>query len=256
MTLSECIKRNSIFLSLWLASVVALTIALCTVEKGSLHLLLCDHHSTWADILMPILSDTCNWLPYLTGVILLLWRWQAGVFVSVSLILSTLITQAFKHIVRAPRPLTWFAENMPDITLPLTEGVRMNYHLSFPSGHTTTFFCLYFALCALYTYYIYTPAPANGFWYKLLHKNQPTLSYERKASIGWSIVVQLLLFMVAAVSSYSRLYLSQHFALDVLAGMCIGVVSVAIVAHFYFRRKNPIPNLRTASRSNSSRTEG
>lgn len=256
MTLSECIKRNSIFLSLWLASVVALTIALCSVEKGSLHLLLCDHHTTWADILMPILSDTCNWLPYLTGVILLLWRWQAGVFVSGSLILSTLITQALKHTIRAPRPLTWFAKNMPDITLPLTEGVRMNYHLSFPSGHTTTFFCLYFALCALYTYYIYTPAPANGFWYKLQKQNQPTPSVERKASIGWNIVVQLLLFMVAAVCSYSRLYLSQHFALDVLAGMCIGVVSVASVAHFYFRRKNPIPNLRTASRSNSSRTEG
>jgi hypothetical protein len=27
--------------------------------------------------------------------------------------------------------------------------------------------------------------------------------------------------------------LSQHFALDVLAGMIIGVMSVAIVAHFF-----------------------
>lgn len=234
------IKRNSIFLSLWLASVVALTIALCTVDKAGLHLMLCNRHSAFGDVLMPILSDTCNWLPYLTGVVLLLWRWQAGVFVSGSLILSTIITQIIKHIVCAPRPLTWFAEHMPDISLPLTEGVRMNYHLSFPSGHTTTFFCLYFALCALYTYYIYTPVSANAFWYKWLKQNQPTPSSERKASISWSIVVQLLLFVLAAVSSYSRLYLSQHFALDVLAGMCIGVLSVAIVAHIFataMRRK-------------------
>ena len=185
------IKRNSIFLSLWLASVVALTIALCTIDKGSLHLLLCDHHSTWGDVLMPILSDTCNWLPYAVTVVLLLWRWQAGVFVGGS-----------------PRPLTWFAEHMPDITLPLTEGVKMNYHLSFPSGHTTTFFCLYFALCVLFM-------------------------AKSKAPVGWSVIVQLLLFTLAAVSSYSRLYLSQHFALDVLAGMIIGVISVAIVAYIF-----------------------
>lgn len=202
------IQRNSIFLSLWLASVVALTIALCTIDKGSLHLLLCDHHSTWGDVLMPILSDTCNWLPYAVTVVLLLWRWQAGVFVGGSLILSTLITQALKHTVCAPRPLTWFAEHMPDITLPLTEGVKMNYHLSFPSGHTTTFFCLYFALCVLFT-------------------------AKSKAPVGWSVIVQLLLFTLAAVSSYSRLYLSQHFALDVLAGMIIGVISVAIVAYIF-----------------------
>ena len=202
------IRDNSIFLSLWLASVVALTIALCTVDKGMLHLMLCDHHSAWADIVMPILSDTCNWLPYVVAAVLLLWRWRAGVFVAGSLILSTLITQALKHTVCAPRPLTWFAENMPDVTLPLTEGVRMNYHLSFPSGHTTTFFCLYFALCVLFT-------------------------AKSKAPVGWSVIVQLLLFTLAAVSSYSRLYLSQHFALDVLAGMIIGVISVAIVAYIF-----------------------
>jgi membrane-associated phospholipid phosphatase len=45
--------------------------------------------------------------------------------------------------------------------------------------------------------------------------------------------MQLLFFLLAAVSSYSRLYLSQHFALDVLAGMLIGVLSVAVVAHFF-----------------------
>ena len=158
---------------------------------------------------MPVLSDTCNWLPYVTAAVLLLWRWQAGVFMTGSLLLSTLIAQVLKHTVRAPRPLTWFAENMPDITLPLTEGVRMNYHLSFPSGHTTTFFCMYFALCAIYTFYAHTPTRVK------------------------SAAVQVVLFALAAVSSYSRLYLSQHFALDVLAGMLIGVVSVAVVGWIF-----------------------
>lgn len=208
MTLAESIKRNGMFLGLWLATVVSLTVALCLIDKGALHLLLCDHHSAWGDVVMPVLSDTCNWLPYVAAVGLLIWRWQAGAFVGASLILSTIIAQVLKHLVAAPRPLTWFAEHMPEVTLPLTEGVRMNYYLSFPSGHTTTFFCTYFALCALFT-------------------------AKSKAPAGVSIIVQVLLFALAAVSSYSRLYLSQHFALDVLAGMLIGVLSVAIVAHFF-----------------------
>ena len=167
ITLTESIKRNSVFLGLWLASVLALTIAVSFIDKGTLHLMLCDHHSAWADRLLPVLSDTCHWLPYALSAVLLLWRWQAGVFMSGSLILSTIITQTIKHIVRAPRPLTWFAENMPDVSLPLTEGINMHHYLSFPSGHSTTFFCLYFALTALFTYYSASPVSANAFWAKL-----------------------------------------------------------------------------------------
>jgi len=242
ITLTESIKRNSVFLGLWLASVLALTIALILIDKGTLHLLLCDHHSAWADRLLPVLSDTCHWLPYALSAVLLLWRWQAGVFMSGSLILSTIITQTIKHIVRAPRPLTWFAENMPDVSLPLTEGINMHHYLSFPSGHSTTFFCLYFALTALFTYYSYSASPvsANAFWAKLFPKTQTTPSSSRKASPSVQIAVQLLFFSLAAVGSYSRIYLSQHFALDVLAGMLIGVFSVALVAHIFvavMRRK-------------------
>lgn len=237
ITLTESLKRNSIFLGLWLASVLALTIAVSFIDKGTLHLMLCDHHSAWADRLLPVLSDTCHWLPYALSAVLLLWRWQAGVFMSGSLILSTLITQAIKHLVCAPRPLTWFAENMPEVTLPVTEGVSMHHYLSFPSGHATTFFCLYFALTALYTYYIYTPVQCNRFWGRLFPKMQTTASCRCQSSACTrSIIVQVLLFAIAAVSSYSRLYLSQHFALDVLAGMIIGVLSVAIVAHIFAKK--------------------
>ena len=213
MNLIDGIKRNSVFVGLWLVLIVALTIAICLIDKGSLHLMLCDHHTAWLDAVMPVISDTCNWLPYVVAAILLIWRWRTGLFLTGSLVLSTLFAQGLKHLVQAPRPLTWFAENMPDVTLPLTEGVQMNYYLSFPSGHTTTFFCLFFALCVIYTYYTATPSCER----KVLHR------------VG-SIAVQVLLFALATIGAYSRLYLSQHFALDVLAGMIIGVLSVIIVA--------------------------
>lgn len=216
------IRRNSIFLSLWLALVGVLTIAICLIDKGSLHLLLCDHHTAWADAVMPVLSDLVNWLPYVVAVGLLIWRWRTGVFMAGGLILSTLLTQAAKHLIRAPRPLTWFAENCPDITLPLTEGVKMNYFLSFPSGHTTTFFCLFFAICVVGT--------------KLL-----ACSNLQTSTKCWlSVLVQLICFALAAVCSYSRIYLSQHFATDVLGGMIIGVVSVIMIAGIFVLCKSDI----------------
>jgi len=227
MTFIDSLKRNSIFLSLWLATIVALTIAMCVTDKASLHLALCDHHSAWADTVMPVLSDLANWLPYVIAIGLLIGRWRYGLFVTASLLLSTGLAQAIKHIVRAPRPFTWFAEHHPDISLPLTQGVRMNYWLSFPSGHTTTFFCLFFALCAVYTYHISTssmPLADNGNTGK---KISPDIN--RKIYSVANIAVQLLLFIAAAVCSYSRIYLNQHFAADVLGGMIVGVLSVAIV---------------------------
>ena len=207
------IKRNSIFLGLWLVTVLSLTIAICLVNKGTLHLALCDHHTAFLDAVMPVLSDLANWLPYAICAVLLIWRWRIGLFVSGSLVLSTLLAQALKHLVQAPRPLTWFAEHLPEVTLPLTEGVKMNYFLSFPSGHTTTFFCLFFALCVVFTWY-YTKQP-------------------RRLIV--SIGVQVLLFLLAAICSYSRIYLSQHFAMDVLAGMILGVGSVIIIAAAFRR---------------------
>ncbi|MBR0309992.1 MAG: phosphatase PAP2 family protein [Paludibacteraceae bacterium] len=247
ISLADSFKSNRVFLCLWLASMVALTIAICLIDKGTLHLLLCDHHAAWADRMLPMLSDTCHWLPYVITVMLLLWRWQAGAFLGSSLLLSTLLTQSIKHIVCAPRPLTWFAEHRPDISLPLTDGVNMHYYLSFPSGHATTFFSLYFGLSFLFVLYSTMPASANRFWGRLFPNQHPfraklfpdqqkTPSPDRKASGIVSTLVQVVCFALAAVSSYSRIYLSQHFALDVLAGMLIGVVSVIIVAVVAQRR--------------------
>lgn len=216
------IKENSIFLSLWLLTALALSIAIGMVDKAELHLALCDHHTAWADAIMPVLSDLVNWLPYVVAVAFLIWRWRTGVFMASGLILSTLLVQAVKRLVCAPRPLTWFAENHPDITLPLTDGVKMNYYLSFPSGHTTTFFCLFFALCVIGT--------------KILACSQ--LQTSTKCWLG--VLVQLICFALAAVCSYSRIYLSQHFATDILGGMIIGVLSVLIVIAIFLLCKSDI----------------
>ena len=181
---------------------------LLVVPKAELHLALCQPHTHFLDTIVPIFTDLVDWLPYLCIVLLLFYRAGWATFLASNLLLSTLIVQPIKHILCAPRPLTWFAENMPDISLPLVEGVRMNYWLSFPSGHTTTFFVLFFSLSII-----------------LYAEN-----------IKVKNILSFLCFLCASFGAYTRIYLSQHFALDIFAGILIAVSSTLVLYFFLVKR--------------------
>lgn len=180
---------------------IAIAISLLLVPKAELHLKLCQPHTPLLNTVVPIFSDLVDWLPYLIVVLLLFYRAGWASFLAANLLLTTLIVQPIKHIVHAPRPLTWFADNYPDISLPLVESVHMNHWLSFPSGHTTSFFALFFCLSII-----------------LCAEN----------SKG-KYLLSLLCFMAASFGAYTRIYLSQHFALDVLAGILIACFSTILL---------------------------
>ncbi len=172
--------------------------------KGELHLLLCQPHMPFLDTIVPIFSDLVDWLPYLLVFLLLFYRAGWATFLASNLLLSTLIVQPIKHLVNAPRPLTWFAENLPDVALPLVDGVKMNLWLSFPSGHTTTFFVLFFSISII-----------------LCTEN-----------IRGKNILSLLCFLLATFGAYTRIYLSQHFALDIFAGILIASFSTILLYYF------------------------
>ncbi len=206
-------RQNAVFLTLSLLLALSLGLALIYIPKGELHLLLCDRHTHARDIFYRYYTTLAEWLPYVICVALLLFaKLGEGIFASTAMLLSTLLTQVCKHIVNAPRPVTWFTEHCPDIQLPLVDGVRMNLWYSFPSGHTTSFFAMTLVLCSLLT-----RKPRNP-------------RYPRTTST----LIQLLLFALATLGAYSRIYLSQHFAMDVFAGLLVGVLStLASYAIFY-----------------------
>ena len=194
--------------------VVVLGLALVYIPKGDLHMLLCDRHTPARDIFYRYYTQVAEWFPYVLCVALLLFgRIGDGVLASSAMILSALTTQLFKHIINAPRPVTWFAQHFPDLQLPLTEGVRMNQWYSFPSGHTTSFFALAFIACILLT----------------MHPMIPRLP---------RILVQILLFALAALGGYSRIYLSQHFAADVFAGVLVGTLITILCYAIFYRFEN------------------
>ena len=201
-------KQNSIFIALSLILVVVLGLALLYIPQGELHLLLCDRHTPARDIFYRYYTHVAEWFPYVVCVGLLLFGSIGdGMFASSSMILSALTTQLFKHIINAPRPVTWFNLFMPDTQLPLVEGVKMNYWYSFPSGHTTSFFALAFVAGILLS----KKWPKHGAW------------------------IQVVLFALATLGAYSRIYLSQHFARDVFAGVVVGV-SITVLCFAIFSR--------------------
>ena len=192
------------FLIPTLILVLSIALLLAIIPKGELHLLLCQPHTPFLDAVVPIFSDLVDWLPYLVVVLLLFYRAGWATFLASNLLLSTLIVQPIKHLVNAPRPLTWFAENMPDVALPLVDGVKMNLWLSFPSGHTTTFFVLFFSISII-----------------LCAEN-----------IRGKNILSLLCFLLATFGAYTRIYLSQHFALDVFAGILIASFTTILLYYF------------------------
>lgn len=78
------------------------------------------------------------------------------------------------------------------------EGVTLHTLNSFPSGHTTSAFAL---------------AAVLGFAAK--NKNY-----------------SILYLLIAAMVGYSRIYLGQHFMVDLLAGSVVGMLSAIIVEVF------------------------
>lgn len=216
------LKQNAVFITLSLVLFVALGLALLWIPKGELHMLLCNRHTPLRDLFYRYYTQVAEWFPYIVCVLLLLFsRIGDGVFASAAMIFSALTTQLFKRIINAPRPLTWFADNMPDVQLPLVEGVRMNLWYSFPSGHTTSFFALAFVLAILWG----EKSPESR-----IRTNMPAVN------TFYSIyLIPGSLFLLAALGGYSRIYLSQHFAIDVFGGMCVGML-ISIVCYAIFSR--------------------
>lgn len=110
-------------------------------------------------------------------------------------ILSGLSAQFLKHVIfpDAYRPVRIIGEGM----LNLVENVELYEYNSFPSGHATAAFSLFIVLA---------------------------FSFGSKKK--W---LQFLFLFGAIVVSYTRVYLSQHFLEDIVAGATLGILSFLII---------------------------
>lgn len=195
--------RTAVFFSLGIALLLAVFVAI--YGKDQSFLMINGHYSLQADYFfnyVTYLGDGLIWIPLFLYV--LVYRRDFFIAVLASLLICTLLTHLGKRVIfaEAPRPLRVLHDLARAV--PLMAG-RDNYVNSFPSGHTSTAFTFALLLAFL---------------------------VRRQFAI---YVFPLLAFLVG----YSRVYLAQHFATDVLAGIVIGTVSayLALVIYDAWRRK-------------------
>lgn len=112
----------------------------------------------------------------------------------IAIAIQTVLVHLFKQWLAAgePRPKTYFADRIDELNF--VEGVRVNAFDSFPSGHTASAFTLAFVLI-------------------LLVKNE---------------ALKIAIFVMAILIAFSRVYLLQHFLIDIYIGAAFGILSVLI----------------------------
>ncbi len=174
--------------------------------KNEFFLLLNNDYGKAADYFFQYftyLGDGLLWLIWLAGIFVTKRRQLLPVIVS-SFILTTLFTQFFKYIILPDeaRPL----KAITDVAqMHFVEGVELHSINSFPSGHTATAFTFVLLIA---------------------------LTVKREDILFLAIIVAMLV-------GYSRVYLAQHFPLDVGAGIFIAVcsVSLSVLVHKYFDKQ-------------------
>jgi membrane-associated phospholipid phosphatase len=201
-----------LFLFLWTCSILLL------FNKVQIHLFINQNHSENFDTIfkfLTLLGEGLFVLCICFGLLFL--RYRFALVQVLAFAFSGLAAQFLKRFVFADalRPRAYF-DNLPEYSLRFVEGVDVANFYSFPSGHTTTAFA-FFMLFAFIS--------------------------ERKG-------LKLLFIVIAAMVGYSRMYLSQHFLVDVVFGSLLGVISALLFHWLVMGIKKPALDLSARNHLN------
>jgi membrane-associated phospholipid phosphatase len=181
---------------------IVLIILSLAIGKNNLFLLLNTDLGVAGDFIFKYatyLGDGIIWVPI--GVWVLIYHRKKWKLLFALIIISTALVNLGKYVIipNEPRPYSAIIDKAAIHTV---QSVDVHTTNSFPSGHTTTAFSVFLLLVLLTD----------------------------------STIVLIIGFILALFAGYSRIYLAQHFPLDVGAGMIVGCVSVLIAK--YIQRKS------------------
>lgn len=172
-------------------------------EKGELHLMLNSWHSPALDTFFTYFTEMGASIPFLIVVFFLFLRINSSFYLLVTLLVNVLLTYGLKRFFGVPRPKVFFEENFPHVALQFVEGMKIHTTNSFPSGHTAAVFATMTCIALL--------------------------SYNR--------YLLFLCLLLAIVTAYSRIYLSQHFAEDIMLGSIVGMTTALATYPLYLTSK-------------------
>ncbi|MEX2597974.1 MAG: phosphatase PAP2 family protein [Salibacteraceae bacterium] len=199
----SAIVKMKYFLSLMMAWLISGGILIYATSKDALHLWFNSHHHPFADLFFKYVTHLGDGV-FGAFIVLLgfIYKLKYGVIGLIGLAGSSLITQVLKRQVfnHEHRPSKYFEEMAQ---LHLVDGVQLHSNFSFPSGHATAAFSIFFLL----------------------------------AIIAKKPALQSLFFILVVLVAFSRVYISQHFFEDIYMGSIIGT-SVCFLAFAFLKEKS------------------
>lgn len=185
--MKEVYQENKAFLVPFFVWLIIGGFAISIIQKGELVLWFNDNRTAFSNFLFIIGSSLAEWKFILFFAAILMYKKYGNAFILLLTWAATgIIAQSLKRVFDLPRPAGFFK----DIDLNFIGNGSIHYAHSFPSGHTTTAFALFFVL-ALFT------------------KNK---------------IFKFLFFILALSTAFSRVYLLQHFFIDVYFGSILGLI--------------------------------
>lgn len=185
---------KSPFMTFCVAMLILLAYPLIVFPKGEMVLLVNRYHTPFLDFFFKYTTHLGDGLSLaILLVIVLFYSYKVSIVVTFSIIVQSILVSIFKRWLYAglPRPTAYFGDDIP---WNLVEGVQVHTTNTFPSGHATTAFALFALLFVILNKQHYLSA--------------------------------ILFFIFALIAGFSRIYLLQHFLVDVYAGAILGLISV------------------------------
>ncbi|MBA3664345.1 MAG: phosphatase PAP2 family protein [Bacteroidetes bacterium] len=140
-------------------------------------------------------------MPFLLAAILI-YNIRTGLYATASFAVATTITSLLKYHYDVDRPFHVFKWTI-HLPLKYVDAGDLHIHNSFPSGHATQAFAIF--MCLVFCC------------------RRPELKF--------------LFFILALMATFSRVYLSQHWLVDITAGSIIGTFS-SLFFYFLFIHNN------------------
>lgn len=196
--MKEFFQQNKLALWLYFFFLLLGGVVLFSFPKAEIHLTLNQYHAPFFDPLFKYITYVGSWGVLVAFLILLLVKVRYAWIYLVGNFFIALIVQGLKHLVfpNMLRPVAYFKGIH---ALYLIPGEAMRLYNSFPSGHAASAFGLFIML-------IYV---TRNHWMKVF----------------W--------FLLVFLTAYSRVYLSQHFLMDIEVGSMIGALTMLAAILFF-----------------------